>query len=159
DALQLGSTPASVFDEIAEARKAPALQSLGVVSMISASLVWRLAPTPSAAAAELIRRALAAGIDGFIFPDLPPEEGADLFATVQSAGLTTSLLIAPTTTPRRAEQLVKACTGFVYLLARAGITGETRGGAALPDIRPRVDALRKITDLPIACGFGISSAE
>jgi tryptophan synthase alpha chain len=67
-----------------------------------------------------------------------------------------SMLISPSTPPRRAEGIVKACTGFVYLLARAGITGETAEPA---QIETRVTRLRQMTDLPIAVGFGISSPE
>ena len=52
--------------------------------------------------------------------------------------------------------MVKACTGFVYVLARTGLTGEAAG---VPDIGPRIAALREMTDLPIACGFGISNAD
>jgi len=79
---------------------------------------------------------------------------------VRGAGLSARLLIAPTTSPARAQRLVAACSGFVYLLARSGITGESGevGGATLPDIGSRVELLRTMTDLPIACGFGISSA-
>ncbi|MCH6550791.1 MAG: tryptophan synthase subunit alpha, partial [Planctomycetes bacterium] len=72
------------------------------------------------------------------------------------AGLSFSVLIAPTTTPRRIEHLVGLCSGFVYLLARVGITGE-RDDA--PDVAGRVAAIRKLTDLPIAVGFGISRPE
>src|SRR5690606_20815158 len=55
----------------------------------------------------------------------------------------------------RAERIVKLCTGFVYLLARTGVTGE-RDDA--PHIVEPVERLRRITDLPIACGFGVSTA-
>jgi len=70
--------------------------------------------------------------------------------------LTGTLLVAPTTAPERAARIAKACTGFVYLLARAGITGE---GAAVADVSGAVARLRSATQLPIACGFGISTAE
>lgn len=150
DALQRGATPGKVLDDVRTFRATADGSSLGLVAMISISLVHRLGPATFIAAAK------AAGLDGFIFPDVPVEESADLIARAQDAGLTSSLLIAPTTPPERAERIAKACTGFVYLLARAGITGE---GAAVPDIAPRVKVLRTITDLPIACGFGISTPE
>lgn len=147
DVLGKGVTPESVFNEIASVR---ASLSIGVVAMISISIVWRLTPQ------GLIRQAQRAGVDGFIFPDLPLEEGTDLLARVKDAGLTSSLLVAPTTPPARAERIVRACTGFVYVLARAGITGES---TSIPDIGPRVAMLRALSDLPIACGFGISTPE
>src|SRR5690606_35115132 len=71
-------------------------------------------------------------------------------------GLTLSLLIAPTTSPQRAEEIVNLCSGFVYLLGRAGLTGERD---AAPEVTEPVRMLREMTDLPIAVGFGISTAE
>lgn len=146
-ALQRGATPRSVLDEISAAR---AEVSVGIVAMISVSIVWKLGPD------RLITEAAQAGIDGFIFPDVILEEAATLLGQCRDAGIGTSLLIAPTTPFKRAEQIAKACTGFVYLLARAGITGER---AELPDIAPRVQKLRTVTDLPIAVGFGISGPD
>ena len=66
-----------------------------------------------------------------------------------------SLLIAPTTSDRRAEQIAQACSGFVYVLARAGITGEQR--ELPPELGQRLTRLRQVTDLPMAVGFGIST--
>lgn len=146
EALRHGSTPRAAFEEIGAARTNT---RLGLVAMVSVSIVWRFG------VGETVRLARAAGVDGFIFPDLPPEEGPEIIDAVREAGMTVSLLVAPTTTARRAERIVKACSGFVYLLARAGITGESRD---VPDISATVKMLRGITDLPIACGFGISSA-
>lgn len=180
EALQRGATPAGVLGELRAFREGPRAEgrgpsesqsqsnaphssaspasahgprpsALGLVSMISVSLVHRLGP------AKFIADAKAAGLDGFIFPDVPVEESTELIARSRDAGLTASLLIAPTTPPDRAEKIAKACTGFIYLLARTGITGE--GGAPSPDIAPRVRMLRSVTDLPIACGFGISTAQ
>lgn len=145
EALKQGATPRGVFEEIGAARNQT---SLGLVAMVSVSIVWRIG------IGETVRMAREAGVDGFILPDLPPEEGPEVIEAVRAAGMTASLLVAPTTTPRRAERIVKACSGFVYLLARAGITGES-GDA--PDIAEPVRRLREITDLPIACGFGIST--
>lgn len=148
EALKQGCTPRSVFDEVAQARAmAP---RLGLVGMVSVSIIWRLGID------EAIAQARRCGLDGFIFPDLLLEDGAELIARVRDAGLSVTLLIAPTTTPRRAEQIARACSGFVYLLARAGITGESAGK---PEIADRVRMLRGITDLPIACGFGIGTAD
>lgn len=148
EVLKLGVTPASVLTEIRQAR---ASTNLGLVAMVSISIVQRLG------AAKFIADAKAAGVDGFIFPDVPVEESGDLVPRVRDAGLTASLLVAPTTDAARAELIAKSCTGFVYLLARAGITGDGSGVAA-DQIKSRVAMLRSVTDLPIACGFGIASA-
>jgi tryptophan synthase alpha chain len=67
------------------------------------------------------------------------------------------LLIAPTTPPQRARAIAEACSGFVYLLARAGVTGQR---SALPaDLPSRIGQLRQVTNLPIAVGFGISTPQ
>lgn len=147
EALVGGSTPRGVFAQVAEVR---GKVSIGLVAMVSVSIVHRLG------VATFIDEAKAAGFDGFIFPDAPLEESGALLSRAAEAGLTASLLIAPTTPRERAARIAQACSGFVYLLARAGITGE-RSDA--PDVSKRVAQLREVTDLPIACGFGISTAE
>ncbi len=146
EALKAGSTPMSVFNEVASARSQVAA---GLVAMCSVSIVHRMGG-PSG----FCRQAATAGFDGLIVPDMPLEESADLRAAAAKAGLTLSLLIAPTTPDDRAARIAEASTGFLYLLARSGITGES---AEPPKIGPRVDALRRVTPLPIACGFGIST--
>ena len=141
NALERGATMDGLLGEVAAAR---ANLSLGLVAMCSVSILHRLAASSNAAG--VVARFKDAGFDGFIFPDLPLEE----------SGMTSTLLIAPTTPVGRAEQIAKACTGFVYLLARAGLTGER---SELPDIAGRVQKLRTMTDLPVAVGFGVSSPE
>jgi tryptophan synthase alpha chain len=147
-ALTAGSTPRRVFEEVAAAR--PAL-SIGLVAMVSVSIVTRLGGP-----ARFAGQARDAGFDGLIVPDCPLEESADLRTAATDAGLCFALLIAPTTPPKRAAEIAKACTGFVYMLARTGITGERREA---PDIARRAALLRETTQLPIACGFGISTAD
>lgn len=148
DALQAGATPLTVFEEVASVR---ARTQVGLIAMVSVSIVWRMGGTRG-----FIEQASHAGFDGFIFPDAPLEEAEPLLAAARDAGKSASLLIAPTTPPARAEQIAKASSGFLYLLARSGITGEQ---SQVPDISGRVRALRDMTDLPIACGFGISTRE
>ena len=148
-ALACGVRPVQVFEMIASVR--PKLH-IGVVVMVSYSIVHRIG------ASRFIRDAAEAGVDGLIFPDLPLEayvaSGLDQMAA--ESGLTCSLLISPTTPPDRAQAIAKACTGFVYLLSRSGITGEK---PSLPqDLSLRVESLRQATSLPIAVGFGVSDA-
>ncbi len=151
DALGAGATPAGVHAEIAAARRGGA--TVGVVAMVSVSIVWRVGP------ARFIANAKAAGVDGFIFPDVPLEESPELLARTRDAGLTASLLVGPATDAKRAAQIAGACSGFVYVLARAGITGAAAGeGPAVEAIGRRVRELRQATDLPLAVGFGISTA-
>ena len=148
EALSGGASAASVIDEVAQVR---GRVGLGLVAMVSVSIVHRFG-----GAGGFARRVSTAGFDGCIFPDCPLEESESFRAACAEHGLTSSLLIAPTTPAARAEAIARACTGFVYLLARTGITGE-RSDA--PDVEKRVRQLRGVTDLPIACGFGISSAD
>jgi tryptophan synthase alpha chain len=149
-ALQSGATPASVFAEVAAARPTT---NLALVAMCSVSIIHRMGAGDPA---PFCRRAADSGFDGLIVPDVPLEESGPIRQAADDAGLTCSLLIAPTTPPDRAAAIAAASTGFVYLLARTGITGE-RSDA--PDIGLAVAALRRETDLPIACGFGISRPE
>lgn len=148
DAIQGGATPASVFEEIAEVR--PRVRC-GLVAMVSVSIVHRMGGP-----AAFMGQAAKAGFDGFIVPDAPLEESGPLADAARDAGTTLSLLIAPTTPPERVAQIARASSGFVYLLTRSGITGEQSG---MPDVAAPVRAIRDATDLPVACGFGISTRE
>lgn len=148
EALQRGATPGSVLEEVAEAR---AGVNLGLVAMVSVSIVWRMGGPQG-----FVARAADAGIDGFIFPDVTFEESGELRRAAAARGCTASLLIAPTTAPKRAQEIAKACTGFIYLLARTGITGERQDA---PEIGRMVANIRQATELPIACGFGIGTAD
>jgi tryptophan synthase alpha chain len=148
EALQAGVTPKSIFAEVAAAR---GNLGVGLVAMVSASIVYRMGgPSGFSKAAK------DAGFDGLIVPDAPLEESGELRDAARAAGLSLSLLIAPTTPRERAMEIAKASTGFIYMLARGGITGEQ---SELPDVSKRVAALREVTNLPIACGFGISTKE
>jgi tryptophan synthase alpha subunit len=123
----------------------------GLVAMCSMSIVWRMG-----GAAGFASAAREAGFDGLIIPDAPLEESGEILSAADGCGLTCSLLVAPSTPPDRAAAIARASTGFVYLLARAGITGEQTDA---PRIEEPVAALRAVTNLPIACGFGISKPE
>ena len=148
DAITRGITPAKIFDQVRSVRDR--VES-GIVAMVSVSLVHGMGG-PEAFCAK----AADAGFDGCIFPDAPLEESEELANACASHRLTCSLLIAPTTPTERAKAIAERCSGFVYLIARAGITGERTDA---PDIADRVRLLRSVTALPIACGFGISTPE
>lgn len=156
-ALLDGVTPRGIMTQVADARaslEADASRDdpgLGLVAMVSYSIVYRLGGP-----ACFAHGASASGFDGLIVPDCPHDEAGELSHACADAGLTLSHLIAPTTPPERAATLARASTGFVYLLARAGVTGE-RGDA--PAIADRVALVRSATDTPIACGFGIARPE
>lgn len=148
DALAAGVRVEGVLEMVRRVR--PKLE-MGLVAMISYSIVYRLGTE------RFIAEAAEAGLDGFIFPDLPLEEAEAVGEMVRQAGLTSTLLIAPTTPIERARQIAQASSGFVYVLARSGVTGERSD--LPPDLTDRIQKLRQVTDLPIAVGFGISQAE
>jgi tryptophan synthase alpha chain len=148
DALGAGVTPGGVFEMVRERRER---LSLGLVAMVSCSIVYRMGVS------TFVEQARQAGFDGFIFPDLPLEEAGPVGDVVRDAGLSGSLLVAPTTPADRARRIAAACSGFVYIVARTGITGESE--AAPVGLGERIAGLRQATDLPLAVGFGISAAE
>jgi tryptophan synthase alpha chain len=98
--------------------------------------------------------AAAAGADGVLATDLTPEEATEYRATMQAHELDTIFLAAPTSTDARLERIGAASSGFLYVISRAGVTGERESlPAELPALIRRA---RKFTTLPIAVGFGIS---
>lgn len=100
--------------------------------------------------------ARAAGVDAVLISDLPPDESPATWEALDRAGLDTVVLVAPTTDPGRLPRLVARARGFVYCLARTGVTGAGGGEShALPE---RVAAVRRLTALPVAVGFGIAGA-
>jgi tryptophan synthase alpha chain len=102
-------------------------------------------------------RARAAGVDGIIVSDLPPDESPEVWSALDRSGLDTIVLVAPTTSPARLPMLAARSRGFLYCLARTGVTGRSAGEAGSLD--ERLAALRGLSRLPIAVGFGISSSE
>ena len=101
--------------------------------------------------------AVAAGIDGLIVPDLPPEEAEELETACRAAGLATIYLLAPTSTEDRIRFVASHCTGFIYLVSVTGITGARTG--LPPDLADFVARVRRHTNLPLAVGFGIATGE
>ena len=102
-------------------------------------------------------RAASAGAAGLIVPDLPHDEAGELRAACDDVGLALVPLVAPTTPPERLEAIGRDARAFVYAVSVTGTTGER---AALPEGLPEtVQRVRGATSLPVAVGFGISTAE
>jgi len=101
--------------------------------------------------------AKAAGVDGLITVDLPPEEEAELYDFARAAGLDSISLTAPTTDERRMPVVLGGARGFVYHVAIAGITGTK--SAAISAVAGMVARIRGHTKLPVAVGFGIKTPE
>lgn len=147
-ALRAGVTSDDVLAMLARFR---AESDLAVVVMTYVNPVIR------AGVATFAKRAKASGVDGLIVSDLPPDEAPEWWAAFDDAGLDTITLVAPTTDDARLPLLLGRCRGFVYCLARTGVTGRGEGwSGSLPE---RIATIRSHTPLPVAVGFGISSGE
>lgn len=106
---------------------------------------------------RLARDAARVGLDGILASDLTVEEAGPFIEAMKSKGLNTVFLVAPTSSPERVSKIARTSTGFLYAVARTGVTGETNqlSGELVEFIR----LLKSHTDQPIAVGFGISDPE
>ncbi|MDP8983852.1 MAG: tryptophan synthase subunit alpha [Pseudomonadota bacterium] len=109
---------------------------------------------------ELPRAAVAAGVAGFIVPDLPYEESAELKAALDQEGLALVQMVSPVTPAERLAMLCKSAEGFVYAVTMTGTTGATQGAsAAVPDdVLAYMDRVKSASAVPVCAGFGIRSA-
>lgn len=104
-----------------------------------------------------LRRTKEIGFCGTIIPDLPPEEGETYLATSETLGLAPIQFFTPTSTDERMREMAALARGFIYCVARRGVTGKQ---TTFDDgLTSYLDRCRKATDLPLAVGFGISSRE
>lgn len=106
---------------------------------------------------SLATAAAAAGVDGFLLVDCPPEEATDLAAALAEQSIDSIRLVAPTTRPARLDRICAAASGFVYYVSFKGITGANRLDST--SLAGPVEAIRSRTALPVAAGFGITDAE
>jgi tryptophan synthase alpha chain len=103
------------------------------------------------------RDAAAAGVDGLIIVDLPPEEDPELAGPARKAGLDLVRLATPTSDEKRLPMIVDRVSGFLYYVAIAGITGTRSADSGA--VRDAVARIRRFTSLPVAVGFGIKTPE
>jgi tryptophan synthase alpha chain len=123
----------------------------GLIVFTYLNPVMRMGLAKFSAAAE------DAGIDGALITDLPVEESQDYLSEMKKRNLATVFLAAPTSTDQRLKQIAQASSGFVYAVSRTGVTGAR---LKMPEDAPKlVSRLRRYTSLPVAVGFGISTAE
>jgi len=101
-------------------------------------------------------RCEAAGVDGVLTVDFPPEESHEAFAHLEKHGIDPIFLLAPTSTDARVERVAKQARGYVYYVSLKGVTGA--GHLDLSAIEHKVPQLRKLIKLPIGVGFGIRDA-
>jgi len=102
------------------------------------------------------RRCEAAGVDGVLTVDFPPEEGHEAFAHLEKHGIDPIFLLAPTSTDARMERVAKQARGYVYYVSLKGVTGAVH--LDLSAIKVKIPQLRKRINLPIGVGFGIRDA-
>ena len=147
--LQRGVTLADVLKLAAEVRQQA--QSTGLIIFSYLNPILRMG------LGKFCKVARHAGIDGALLTDLPVEEAGDYLREMRRNELATVFLAAPTSTDERLKRIAAASSGFVYAVSRTGVTGARQ---QLPeDAQKLVRRLRRYTKLPIAVGFGISTAE
>jgi len=146
--LESGTTPASVLQTVATIRRE---SQIPIVLYVYFNLLHRRG------LAQFVSDAAAAGVDGLLVLDLPPEESGDYEALMARAGLSAIYLIAPTTPESRVELIVRRGSGFIYYVSREGVTGMQQ--SVSETIGPMTAQIRAHTGLPIAVGFGISTPE
>lgn len=103
------------------------------------------------------RDAAAAGVDGLIVVDIPPEEADPLADALDANGLSLIRLATPTSDDERLKVIARRTSGFVYYVSVAGVTGVKEADAAA--VAPNVERVRKVAGLPVAVGFGIKTPE
>jgi tryptophan synthase alpha chain len=106
---------------------------------------------------RFVKEAAAAGVDGLIVPDLPPEEATELIEAAAAHNVHTVFLIAPTSRPERIRTIAAASKGFIYYVSLRGVTGAR--ARLSQDLEANLRMIRAVTDLPLAVGFGVSTPE
>ena len=134
-----------------------ALRALPAPPAAPVVLMSYLNPLLKFGLARLPGEARAAGVAGFIVPDLPFEESADLRAALEGEGLALVQMVSPVTPPERLARLCAAAQGFVYAVTMTGTTGKS---VAVPDeVLAYMDRVRKVSPVPVCAGFGIRTRD
>lgn len=147
-ALQQGVTLHGVVAFVSELRK---------TSQVPIILMTYYNPVFKYGEETFARDAAAAGVDGLIIPDLPPDEAGNLIAHCRKAGIDTIFLLAPTSTEDRVEKVVRAAKGFIYYVSITGITGANLSMDA--SIGSHIAQIREKCPTPVSVGFGIATPE
>jgi tryptophan synthase alpha chain len=145
-ALEAGATPYGVLDCVRQIRR---------YSQIPIVLYTYINPLLALGFEAFHRDAEAAGVDGLLILDLPPDEDAPELAPV--GGMRRIRLIAPTTPDARIARITGQADGFIYYVSREGVTGEQ--ASVSETIAGRVAAIRRTTRLPVVVGFGVSNPD
>ena len=114
-------------------------------------------PVEAMGAEQFVARAAAAGVDGVLIVDYPPEECGPFAALAKDAGIDLIFLLAPTSTETRIEQVARLASGYIYYVSLKGVTGASTLDVA--DVARKLGAIRSKTTLPLGVGFGIRDGE
>jgi tryptophan synthase alpha chain len=136
----------------ASVKRVRTVSQVPIILMLYYNLVFKYGE------AKFARDAAAAGVDGVIIPDLPPDEADELLEEAEINGLDTIFLLAPTSDADRIKIVSQSSTGFIYYVSLTGVTGE-RAKLDAGGIKASIAKIRKKTKLPISVGFGISTPE
>jgi tryptophan synthase alpha chain len=147
-ALGEGVTLKKVIELVAESR---------CITQIPIILMTYYNPVFKYGEERFVLDASAAGVDGIIVPDLPPDEAGHLIKYAKKSGLDTIFLLAPTSTDDRIRKVAGTSTGFIYYVPITGITGSKL--ALDSSIEGHIARIRSVTAKPVAVGFGISTSE
>jgi len=157
-ALQAGVTPRACIETVADLRAA------GLATPVL--LMGYANPIVRYGLRDWVADCVAAGVDGLIVPDLPPEEALPLRAECTRRGMAVVFLVAPTTPPARLARIATATQGFLYVVSRLGTTGAEgeREGMEIGDeareaLRAQLALARAVSPAPVAVGFGLSRPE
>lgn len=148
-ALANGMTLRRTLAAVAEFRKADDTTPIILMGYANPLTHWGFEP--------FARDAAAAGVDGLIVVDIPPEEAGPLADALDAQGLSLIRLATPTTDDKRLPVVVKGTSGFVYYVSVAGVTGVKEADAEV--VAPHVERVRAASGLPVAVGFGIKTPE
>lgn len=146
--LESGTTPPRLLETVATIRKQ---SQIPIVFYIYFNLIHKVGME------SFIKDAAAAGVDGLLVLDLPPEESDNYEALMKKHGLNQIYLVAPTTPESRMATIVKRGAGFIYYISREGVTGMQTSIAS--NLAAQVAKIRVHTPLPIVVGFGISNPD
>ncbi|MCC6904270.1 MAG: tryptophan synthase subunit alpha [Anaerolineae bacterium] len=148
-ALQNGVTVQKCLDAVRELRARGLTQPMLMMGYTNPVLAY--------GTERFVQEAKAAGADGLIIPDLPPEESAELTAACARAGLAMICFLAPTSTTERIRMVAQQASGFIYVVSVTGITGARSD--LPPDLQALIDRIRAETNTPLVLGFGIGTPE